>query len=133
MKSGGRRDAEKVEDRREEVDGSCRSTKLQRRLDARPAEQERNPQCRLVDEIAVDRFAVLTKTLAMIRRDDERCVLAQSQAVESGVDPSHQLIRPGHLAVVGSINIAGRVGLGRLVGVVRIVEMHHTKNGPLPA
>ena len=90
---------------------------------ARPAEEQRHAQCRLVDEEAVTALAVLAEAFAVVGGHDEKRLALQTLALEGGVEAAHQLVGPGHLAVVEAAGVAGGIGLGRRVGVVGVVEV----------
>ena len=89
-----------------------------------PAHQQRHGERGLVDEEAVHRFLVLVEALAVIGRDDEERVVAKLRRRERRVDPAHQLVGPRHFPVVRTSGVLRRVWLRRLVGIVRIVEVH---------
>ena len=66
---------------------------------------------------------VLAQALAVVGGHEEERVVPQAESAESVVEAPHELVGEGHLAVVQPCGVARRVGLGRLVGVVRIVEV----------
>ena len=68
----------------------------------------------------------------MVGSQDEECVVSQTQFIDGGVETANQLIRPGHFAIVEPLGIVRSVGLGRLVGVVRIVQMDPSEESVLP-
>jgi hypothetical protein len=76
-------------------------------------------------------LAVLPESLTVIRGHDEQGVVPNTGFGECGVESSYQLIRPGNLTVVGSTAISGGVGLGRIIGIVRVIKVQ-PKEGPSP-
>jgi hypothetical protein len=124
----GRGETRQLEDRREDVDEPQRALEAAARRDAGCPHQERDPQGRLVDEEAVQALVVLAEALAVVGSDDERRVVSQPERAERVLEAAEELVGPGHLSVVGTARVARRVGFGRLVGVVRLVEVEPEKH-----
>ena len=87
----------------------------------------------LVDEEAVDALAVLAQALAVVGRHHQERVVPQPQAAQGLVQAAHELVRPRDLAVVGPARVSAGVGLGRLVGIVRVVEVDPREERARPA
>ena len=77
-----------------------------------------------VDEEPVHRLAVLVEPFAVVGGHDEQRVVAPPCLGEHRVEPAHQIVGPGHLAVVEPAGVARRVRFRRLVRIVRIVEVN---------
>src|SRR3989304_1827353 len=69
------------------------------------------------------RMAAAREACSRAGADDERRVVSQPERTEGVLEAAEELVGPGHLCVVGTARVARRVGLGRLVGVVRLVEV----------
>ena len=119
----GRRQAQKVEDGRREVDPACHHGKSRSGRDTPAPEQQGHAQRALVDEEAMCALLVLPQALAVIRGHDEKSVLAQAEPSEGLVEAAHQAVGPRHLAVVGPTRVLRGIGLGGIVGIVGIVEV----------
>jgi hypothetical protein len=98
--------------------------------DAGAAREEGDRQRRLVDEEPVQRLPVVAQAFSVVGGHDEHGLVPEAEAREGGVEPAEELVRPGHLAVVGALGVPGGVGLGRLVGVVGIVEVQPEEEPP---
>ena len=104
------------------------------RASRRPADHERHPQRRLVDEIAVHVFAVLAQRLAVIGRDNHQCAIERAALAQGADQTADELVGPGDRPVVRPAGVLRRVGFRRQVGRVRIVEVDPGKESVgLPA
>jgi hypothetical protein len=119
----GRRNAENGENGWEEIDASRGDARSDTRTNAGPPEYQRDAKRRLIDEVPMHVLAVLAQAFAVVRRDDDERVASPAPAVERVEKAPHELVREGDLSVVRPVGVAGRVRLGRLVGVVGIVEV----------
>ena len=77
-----------------------------------------------VDEEPVNCLAMLVESFAVVGGHDEQGVVALPRLGEHCVETAHQIVGPGDLAVVQPAGVSRRVRFGRLVGIVRIVEVH---------
>ena len=90
-------------------------------LPPRHPEDEGHLESALVDEEAMIQFAVFSEHLPVIAGDDDERRVVEPQVLELLDDLAHAVIREGHLSGVGVVGPPGSEGLGRLIGVVRIV------------
>ncbi len=119
----GRGQPGELEHGREEIDEPYRALEAASLRNPRRAHQERHVQRRLIGEEAVQALLVLAEPFAVVGEDDERRVVAEPERAERVLEAAEELVGPRHLAVVGTPCVAGGVGLGRLVGIVRLVEV----------
>ena len=103
---------------------ACRCVTAWRRRRRRPelGDDQRHAQRRLVGEDAVRQLAVLAEALAVIGGDDDERLARQArQAIE---ERAERVVGPGDFAGVRIVGIAPRELLRRLVGRVRIEDVH---------
>src|SRR6476661_9574689 len=79
LKLRRRRDIQKIQDSRSQVEKACRLVYTRRvlRSSTRPAQNQRHPQRAFVDEIAMGLLSVLAQALAVIGSEDDQGVLKQ--------------------------------------------------------
>ncbi len=96
--------------------------------DPGPGDDEGHAQRGLVDEEPVRQLAVIAEGLAVIpRRDHDQA--AAGAGLRGGDDAAQTGVGGGNLAVVGAPGLLLAVGRGRIVGRVRLVEMHPGEEG----
>ena len=107
-RSFGAATPEQVEHGREDVHQPHRRVRARvPGTDPRPAHEEGDAQGRLVGEEAVQGLPVLAQALAVVGGHEEQRVVPQAESVERVVEPAHQLVGEGHLAVVGAPGDSG--------------------------
>ncbi len=74
---------------------------------------------------------MIAQAFAVVGGDQERRIVLQTEARQRLLEPPDLLVGEGHLAVVETAREAPGPGLGRLVGVVRIVEVQPEEDAAL--
>ena len=77
----------------------------------------------IVEESAVGIFSVIAKRFAMVGHHGDQRVVEEAASAKLGQQLSYDGIGIGDLAVVGGRFVVGLVRFGRIVGVVRIVQV----------
>ena len=101
-----------------------------RREEPRLIEDEGDPQRGLVGEDPVRRLAVLPERLPVVRREHHERAAGLPRGQDRLQEGAERGVGRGHLAVVGVPAEARGEGLGRVIGVVRLVEVHPAEEGP---
>jgi hypothetical protein len=86
-------------------------------------DDQRDMESRLVDEETVRRLLVLAQAFAVVGREDEEEVVAESVAVEEIPEPGELGIRIRDFAEIGILSVLALERLGRGVGRVGVVEV----------
>ena len=92
---------------------------------------ERHAKGTLVDEEPVVQLAVLAEHLPVVPGDDDEGRVVEAELPELLHDLAHAVVRERDLALVGLPLPLGSEGLGRLVGVVGVVEVDEEEEGPV--
>ena len=95
-----------------------------RRYRARLPENQRHARGAVVNQEGVPLLVVITQSLAVIGGDDHQSVVAVTGGPQAREEIADERVGVGHLAVVGSAQVARRIRLGRLVGCVGLVQMN---------
>ena len=120
----GRLGAERVENRRTEIDVTDRGLNpAAAESGFRQPHDQRHPSRAVVDEEAVEVLAVVAEPFPVVGCDHQKGPLEQASGLERLAQSSDQAVRVGDLRVVGPLRIARRERLGRLVGVVRLEQV----------
>ena len=72
----------------------------------------------------MERLFVLAESFTMIRRHDEQRLCLQAETIERLIQLTDERIGVCDLAVVRPVAIARRIGLGRFVRIVRLVQVN---------
>ena len=96
------------------------------------AQDERNVDGRVVDEVPVESLAVLPESLAVVGGQNEHRVVQHAAALQALAQHADERVRVGHLGVVGTVGILRPVGLGRRIGVVRLEQVDPQEEGDVP-
>ena len=92
--------------------------------DSRARHDHRNTHGRLIDENGVGEFAMLTETFTVIRQEDQDSVLIATRLAKRVHDPAYLRIGKCDLAVIRPAGEPLAVRRRRIVGRVRVVEVH---------
>ncbi len=84
-----------------------------------PDHDQRHAHRGLIEQIAVERLAVVAETLAVIADDDD-AGRAGDALLERGHEPAELRVHRGHFAQVRLAREPAAVGLRRRVGIVRV-------------
>ena len=95
----------------------------------RQPNDQRHTRRAVVDEVAMEVLAVIAEALSVVARDDQERPLEQVPAFQHLAQPPDQAVRVRNLRVVWPLRIPRRIGLGRLVGIVRLEEMQPQEEG----
>ncbi len=101
------------------------------RRGVRHPHDEGHPERALIDEEAVVQLAVLSEHLAVVPGDDDEGVVVEAEVAELLQDLAHAGVGEGHLPLVGVPAPLRGERLGRLVGVVGVVEVDEQEEGPV--
>ncbi len=120
-----RREAEKVEEGRRDIDDAREIVNARTPGRARISQKQWNSERRLVEEVAVSELSVLTQRLPVVRGEHDDGLVGEVTRIEPVEEVSHERVHESHLSAVAALVVASRrVTLGREVGGVRIVKMH---------
>ena len=98
--------------------------------DARTREEEGNAERGLVDQHRVGHLAVLAQRLAVVGQHRHHRVALVARRLDRVEHAADLLVGEGDLAVVGPARERALVGLGGIVGRVRVVEVQPGEEGP---
>ncbi len=120
---GLRRQPDEVEHGRHQVDARDLRARAPAIAPGR-AHDQRHVRGGVVDEERMGRLAVLAEALAVVGGDDQQRAFEQRRAAQPVDQAAHHGVGVLDLAQVRLAGVARGVGFGRLVGRMRIVEMH---------
>ena len=123
------------EQRRHDVDMTHGLVQSQPARASRELEDQRHVNRAVVDEIAVERLAVISQSLSMVGGHYDRGALEESPRLQILDELPDQRVRVGHLSIIRAPRVLRSIGLWRRVGIVRIEEgasVETTESRPAP-